>query len=82
MRHLGIALSEERFPVVAIDGGSLTIDNCHIENGSGHGVAVVNGGKAIMRDARIERCCWDGLAVYGEAFGRYPLDPSVVLDLR
>ncbi|NNM29316.1 MAG: hypothetical protein HKO57_07340 [Akkermansiaceae bacterium] len=66
LQQAGIALTEERFPVVAVDGGELTIDNCHIENGSGHGVAVVNGGEVLLRDVRIKNCGWDGLAVYGE----------------
>jgi hypothetical protein len=65
LRHLGNSLTDERYPVVAVDGSELNLENCEVEDGAGHGVAVINGGMARLRGVRVQNCGWDGLSVYG-----------------
>ena len=65
MRQSGILLTPERFPVVAVDGSEVLVEDCQVENGSGHGIAVLNGSSAVLRNVRVMRCGWDGLAVAG-----------------
>lgn len=64
-RMVGISLDEERFPVVAVDGGEVQLEDVWVENGSGHGIAVLNGGRATMQSVRVNKSGWDGLAVHG-----------------
>ena len=66
LRQSGITLTKERFPVVAVGSGSITLEDCRVEKGSGHGIAVVKGGVVRLRNVRVASCGWDGLAVYGE----------------
>ncbi len=66
LRQNGISLSDERFPVVAVDGSELSLEDCVVESGAGHGVAVINGGTGRMRNVEVIKCGWDGLAVYGD----------------
>lgn len=66
LRQTGIILTDERYPIVAIDSGELALEDCRVERGAGHGVAVVNGGRVSMRSVRVVGCGWDGLAVYGQ----------------
>lgn len=66
MKQTGISLTDERYPVVVADAAELILEDCHIEHGSGHGVAIINGGTGRLRNVRVTRCGWDGLAVYGE----------------
>jgi len=66
VRQAGISLDEERFPVMTVDGGEAIFEDVWVENGSGHGIAVINGGKAGMQSVRVSKCGWDGLAIYGE----------------
>jgi nitrous oxidase accessory protein NosD len=65
LRHSGVSLAKERFPVVAVTGAKVTIEDCWVENGSGHGVAVIEGSSAVLRSVRVSKCGWDGLSVYG-----------------
>ena len=67
VRFEGISVDEERFPVIAVDGGEVVLEDVWVENGSGHGIAVINGGKAAMQSVRVIKSGWDGLAVYGES---------------
>ena len=66
LKQTGLALTPERYPVAVADGSDLNLEDCHIEHGSGHGVAVINGGRARLRNVRVVKCGWDGLAVNGE----------------
>ncbi len=66
LRQKGIALTEERFPVVTVDGSDLSLEDCEVKSGSGHGVAVINGGLSRLRGVRVMECGWDGLSVYGD----------------
>lgn len=63
MRQSGMSLAEERFPVVAIDQSEVLVEDCRVENGSGHGIAVLSGSTAVLRNVRVARCGWDGIAV-------------------
>jgi hypothetical protein len=38
--------------------------------------------KAIVLRLEVDAASSDGLALYGERFGRYPLDPTLVFELR
>lgn len=66
LRQSGISLADERYPVVVADGAELNLENCRIENGSGHGIAIINGGTGKLQSVRVSKCGWDGLAVNGE----------------
>ena len=44
----------------------MRIEDVHVENGSGHGIAVINGGRSTMQSVRVIKSGWDGLAVYGK----------------
>lgn len=65
MRQTGIALDEARFSVVAVNQSEIILEDCGVENGSGHGIAVINGSTAVLRNVRVSGCGWDGLAVSG-----------------
>lgn len=66
LRQSGIVNDLERHPVISVTAGQLEMLNCRIENGSGHGVAVMNGARAHLRSCRISGSGWDGVAVTGE----------------
>ncbi len=66
LRQTGISLAAERYPVALADGGEVVLEDCLIEGGAGHGVAVINGGSARLRSVEVLKCGWDGLAVNGE----------------
>jgi tetratricopeptide (TPR) repeat protein len=66
LQQAGIDLTEERYPVVAADGVELSVEDCRVVNGSGHGIAVINGGLGRLRNVTVSKCGWDGLAVYGD----------------
>lgn len=66
LRQTGLSLAGERYPVALADGAELILEDCRIEGGSGHGVAVINGGTANLRNVEVLKCGWDGLAVNGE----------------
>ena len=56
LRQTGMALTEERFPVVAADGAAVSVEDCWIETGSGHGIAVLGGSSAVLRSVRVTKC--------------------------
>jgi hypothetical protein len=66
LRQTGISLAAERYPVALADGAELVLEDCLIEGGAGHGVAVINGGSVSLRNVRVLKCGWDGLAVNGD----------------
>ena len=39
-------------------------------------------GKEIVVRLEVDAALSGGLAIYGERFGRYPLDPTLVFELR
>ena len=66
LRHSGLVNDEERFPIVAVDGGSVELADVLVTRASGHGVAVLNGGSAVLDLCKISDCGWDGISVNGE----------------
>lgn len=66
LRQTGFALGKERFPILAVRKGLLSVEDCHLQKGSGHGIAVLDGAKVRLRDVRVSQCGWDGLAVQGD----------------
>ncbi len=66
LRQTGIVHTGERYSVALADGSELSLEDCHIDKGSGHGVAVINGGTGRLRNVQVSECGWDGLAVNGE----------------
>lgn len=66
LRHTGLVNDEERFPILAIDGGNAEIDNVIVNRASGHGIAVLNGGRADLKLCKVTDCGWDGIAVTDE----------------
>ncbi len=66
LRQTGIVLTSERYPVALADGSELILEDCELEHGSGHGVAIINGGRGRLTNVRVTKCGWDGLAVSGE----------------
>lgn len=66
INHSGVSNEAERFPVVLVAGGSLILEDCTIGFGSGHGLAVTDGGICEVIGSEIKGCSWDGIAVMGE----------------
>ena len=66
LRHSGLVNDEERFSIIAVDGGEMEGDDLRLVRASGHGVAVLNGGKIKLQRCLITDSGWDGVAVKGE----------------
>lgn len=66
LRHSGLVNDDERSPVIAVDGGSIEGENLLVFRASGHGIAVLNGGKATLSLCKITDSGWDGISVTGE----------------
>lgn len=66
VRHTGISMEAERFPAIMVNGGQVSIEDCWVENGSGHGIAVIDGGRVSLQSVRVGKSGWDGLAIYGQ----------------
>ena len=65
LRHKGLVNDEERYPVVAIDGGQAHLEDLLITRASGHGIAVLDGGQARIDFTTLSDSGWDGLSVNG-----------------
>lgn len=66
LRHRTVAPGPERFSVVLVRGGRVSLSDCEVVDGSGHGVVVIDGGTAALSGCRLAGNGWDGVAVYGE----------------
>ena len=66
LRHSGLVNDDERSPVVAVDGGSIEGEDLLVIRASGHGIAVLNGGKASLSLCKVSDSGWDGISVTGE----------------
>jgi hypothetical protein len=66
LRHSGLVSDAERFPVLAVDGGAMEGSDLKILRASGHGVAVLRGGRVKLGRCQIADSGWDGLAATGE----------------
>lgn len=66
LRHSGLVNDDERFPILAVDGGSMEVDDLLVTRASGHGIAVLNGGQARINLSKVTDSGWDGISVTGE----------------
>lgn len=56
----------ERFPAVLVRGGAIAMRECVFTAASGHGLAVMEGGRVGLAQCRAEANGWDGISVRGE----------------
>jgi tetratricopeptide (TPR) repeat protein len=73
LRHSGLVNDDERFAILALDGGKIEISDVVVARASGHGIAILNGGVARLNLCKVTDCGWDGIAVTGE-------ESSVILE--
>ncbi len=66
LRHSGLVNDDERSPVVAVDGGVMEGEDLSVLRASGHGIAVLSGGKATLSLCKVSDSGWDGISVTGE----------------
>ncbi|MEM9080355.1 MAG: right-handed parallel beta-helix repeat-containing protein, partial [Verrucomicrobiota bacterium] len=66
LRHYGVSNAGERYPVVLAQAGTLVLEDCVVGFGSGHGVAVIDGGEVEFVGTEVRANGWDGIAVTGE----------------
>lgn len=66
LRHRGLGNETERFPVVAVSGARLQLEDVLVNSASGHGIAIVNGGSAEIAQCEISKSGWDGIVVQGK----------------
>lgn len=66
LRHSGLVNDDERFSIVAVDGGEMEGNDLVLVRASGHGAAVLNGGKLRLKRCQITDSGWDGVAATGE----------------
>jgi len=65
LRHTGVSNEKKRYPVLLVSGSEVVLEDCEISYGSGHGVAVMKGGRCQITGSEIKGCGWDGIAVMG-----------------
>lgn len=66
LRHRGLVNESERYPVIAVSGARLQLEDASLRSASGHGIAVINGGIAKLAQCEISKSGWDGIVVQGE----------------
>ena len=65
-KHKGLELSEQRYAGVVIKASDVTLKSSTIENATGHGIAVIDGGDVIISFCKVTGSGWDGISVYGK----------------
>lgn len=65
-RHETFALGTDRFSAALVRGGNATFVDCRFTNASGHGLAVIDGGKASVSRSRFADNGWNGAAAIGK----------------
>lgn len=65
VRHLSFDAGEERFSLAHVRGAKVDFSDCRFEQGSGHGIAVTDGGQAKVVRCRFTENGWNGIAVIG-----------------
>ena len=66
LRHLSFDAGTERFSLALVRGAEVDFSDCRFELGSGHGIAVTDGGHARVLRCRFTENGWNGIAVMGE----------------
>ena len=65
LRHLSFDAGEERFSLALVRGAKVDFSDCRFEQGSGHGIAVTEGGHAKVLRCRFTENGWNGIAAMG-----------------
>jgi parallel beta-helix repeat protein len=65
-RHEAFAAGTDRFSVALVRGGGVTFVDCRFTDGSGHGLAVIDGGQASVSRSRFADNGWNGVAAIGK----------------
>ena len=65
IRHLFCDAGAERFSLAHVRGAEVDFSDCRFEQGSGHGIAVTEGGHAKVARCRFTENGWNGIAVTG-----------------
>ena len=66
LRHRNYLDGDERYPILSVDAGQVEVLEVNVTRGAGHGIAVLNGGRASIINSKTTYCSWDGIAVLGE----------------
>jgi tetratricopeptide (TPR) repeat protein len=64
-RHESFDAGAERFSTALIRGGKVDFVDCGFVHASGHGLAVIEGGRATVTRCRFTDNGWDGIAASG-----------------
>jgi parallel beta-helix repeat protein len=65
IQHLSFDASEERFSLALVRDAKVDFSDCRFVQGSGHGIAVTEGGHAKVLRCLFTENGWNGLAVMG-----------------
>ena len=65
VRHESFDAGEERFSLAHVHNAKVDFSDCHFERGSGHGIAVTDGGHAKVVRCEFHENAWNGIAVIG-----------------
>lgn len=65
-RHESFTTGSERFSTALVRSGSAAFVDCRFTDASGHGLAVIEGGRATVSRSRFADNGWDGAAAIGK----------------
>lgn len=65
IRHLSFDAGDDRYSLALVRDAVADFADCHFEQGSGHGLAVTEGGHAKVLRCRFTENGWNGIAVIG-----------------
>jgi parallel beta-helix repeat protein len=65
-RHESFAAGSDRFSAALVRGGQAAFVDCRFTDASGHGLAVIEGGQAIVSRSRLANNGWNGVAAIGQ----------------
>lgn len=65
LRHLSFDAGEERFSLALVRGAKVEFSDCRFDQGSGHGIMVMEGGHAKVVRSRFTENGWNGVAAVG-----------------
>jgi parallel beta-helix repeat protein len=65
LRHLSFDAGAERFSLALVRNAEVDFSDCRFEQGSGHGIAVTEGGHAKVVRCRFSENGWNGIAAIG-----------------
>ena len=63
--HRGFDPAPERFSAVLVAGAEVEFVDCHFLDASGHGLAVIEGGRVVVRRGRFVGNGWNGIGASG-----------------